>query len=353
MKQLLKSLLAVVVLFTYSCTTDTTEDLGIGLNNGQVTEFAVSLEESRTQLGEKAGEVYPLLWSEGDQISINGVASTALSASEAGVASATFSVAGNPAKPYCIAYPAAPAGQVLFAEKQMHTSNTTFASGVSTMYAYSTDGTTGEIKHLTGVLKFGVTGSATLVKAQISTIDRKPIAGAFAFDFEKGEATATEASKSLIEYSFGEGVQLSSEPTYLHVAVPAGVYGDMYVTLYDAEGGVMYATIKANEEKPLVAGNIREFSNTIEYAADEAIFVIKDKASLLAWGAQAATSNAHAVMVADVDMTGENWTSVEGFAGIFSGNGYSIKGLNAPLFGTTDAMLIEGVHLEDVDRLFV
>ena len=349
MNKFTKLLVVATALFAYSCAVDSTTDLSVSTDIGKTTEFTLSLEDSRTQLGEKVGDLYPLYWSEGDQISINGNASEPLGANYNGAATATFSVSGTLLPPFGITYPAAPANQVVFAEKQTHTGNATFGSGVSTMYAYSTDGSTGEIKHLTGVLKFGVTGSATLVKAQISTIDRKPIAGAFAFDFEKGVATATKASKSLIEYSFGEGVQLSSEPTYLHVAVPAGVYGDMYVTLYDAEGGVMYATIKANEEKPLVAGNIREFSNAIEYAADEAIFIIKDKASLLAWGAQAATSNAHAVMVADVDMTGENWTSVEGFAGIFSGNGYSIKGLNAPLFGTTDAMLIEGIHLEDVD----
>ena len=86
-----------VVTIAFSCTTDATHDLGVGPeNNGGLTEVTLSLEQSRTQLGEKAGEVYPLLWSEGDQISINGVASTALSASEAGAASATFSVVGNP-----------------------------------------------------------------------------------------------------------------------------------------------------------------------------------------------------------------------------------------------------------------
>ena len=349
MNKYTKLLVVATAIFAYSCAIDSTADLSVATDNERTTEFTISLEESRTQLSEKVGDSYPLYWSEGDQISINGNASEPLAASYNGSPTATFSVKGVLLPPFGITYPAAPANQVVFAEKQTHASNTTFGSGVSTMYAYSTDGTTGDIKHLTGVLKFGVTGSATLVKAQISTIDRKPIAGAFAFDFEKGIATATEDSKSVIEYSFGDGIQLSSEPTYLHVAVPGGVYGAIYVTLYDAEGGVMYSTIKADEEKPLSAGNVREFSNSIEYAADEAIFVIKDKASLLAWGAQAAASNAHAVMVADVDMTGENWTTVEGFAGIFSGNGYSIKGLNAPLFGTTDALLIEGVHLVDVD----
>ena len=125
MKTITRFLLAVVAVVAFSCTTDTTQDLGVGLgNNGGLTEITLSLEASRTQLGEKAGDLYPLQWSEGDKISVNGVESNALSAEDVGKTTATFSVAGTPAKPYCIAYPAAPAGQVLFADKQAHKSMT-------------------------------------------------------------------------------------------------------------------------------------------------------------------------------------------------------------------------------------
>ena len=349
MKNFTKILLAVVAFFAYACATDTTEDLGIQVGGAdQTTTITLSLEESRTQLGEKAGDLYPLQWSEGDKISINGVESNALGASEAGKTAATFSVAGTPAKPYCIAYPAAPAGQVLFADKQVHTSNSTFASGVATMYAYAEDGLGVSLNHLTGVLKIGVTGSAKVVLAQVSNANRKPIAGAFDFDFEKGKATATDASKSIINYSFGEGITLSSEPTYIHVAVPAGVYDQLYVTLYDNKGGVMYATVKADNTKPLSAGNVRVFLNNITYAATDEVFVIKDKASLKAFAEQAATLDKDVLFVADVDMTDEAWTSIDGYAGTINGNGYAIKGLTAPLFNTTTAT-IKGLHLRDLN----
>ena len=349
MKAITRFLLAVVAMVALSCTTDTTEDLGVGLgNNGGLTEITLSLEASRTQLGEKAGDLYPLQWSEGDQISINGVASTALSASEAGKTAATFSVAGSPAKPYCIAYPAAPAGQVLFADKQVHTSNSTFASGVATMYAYAEDGFGVSLNHLTGVLKIGVVGEAKLVLAQISNANRKPIAGAFDFDFAEGEATATASSKEVIEYSFGEGVQLSNEPTYIHAVVPAGEYDELYVTLYDEDGGVMYATIKADETKPLAAGKIREFTTNINYVATTSVFVVRDVASLKAFAAEANLSTKDVLFVADVDMTGEAWTPIEQYAGTVHGNGYSIKGLTAPLFGTVYCS-IKGLHLKDVN----
>ena len=347
MKTLTRIFMAVAALFAFSCTTDVTEDLGVQLGSGEgKTVISISLEESRTQLGEKADGLYPLYWSEGDKISVNGVESGEAQISAENAAYASFAVAAS--APYCIAYPAANAGQVLFADKQVHSGNTTFASGVSTMYAYSESGLGVQLKHLTGVLKIGVTGSAKIVLAQISNANRKPIAGAFDFDFEKGEATATTSSKEVIEYSFGEGVQLSEEPTYIHAVVPAGEYDEVYVTLYDENGGVMYATVKADETKPLAAGKIREFSNSVSYTPNESVFVIRDVASLKAFAAEAASSAKNALFVADVDMTGEEWTPIEGYAGTIHGNGYAIKGLTAPLFGTTNAS-IKGLHLRDVN----
>ena len=352
MKNLTKIFLAVVALFAYSCVTDTTEDLGVQVGGGQnVTEITLSLEESRTQLGEKVDGLYPLYWSEGDKISVNGVESAAAVIDNNNPASATFTVPGELATPYCIAYPAAPAGKVIFAANQTHAGNETFGSGVSTMYGYGCTGVT--LNHLTGVLKIGVIGSATLTFAQISTVDRAPIAGEFDMDFEKGEVKATSASKSVINYNFpvtadAEGFVLSSEPQYIHVAVPAGVYDELYVTLYDTEGGVMYATVKANEQKPLAVGKVREFSNTINYFPNSEVFIIKDKASLQAFAAEAATLTKDVLFVADVDMTGEAWTPIEGYAGTIYGNGYAINGLTAPLFGITSASF-KGLHLTNVN----
>jgi hypothetical protein len=232
MRKLTKFFMAVVLLGAYACTTDTTKDLGANLGQG-ATEITISIEESRTQLGSEADGLYPLYWSEGDQISVNGLSSNELTAEEAGKASAKFSVQGLTAETYYIAYPAAGEGQVIFAKDQVHTSNTTFGSGVSTMFGKCNAGEYVTMQHLTGVLKIGVTGSATLTHAQISTVDRAPIAGVFDFDFDNEFITATEQSEVAINYSFGEGVTLSSDPTYLHVAVPAGEYNEQNdVTLY-------------------------------------------------------------------------------------------------------------------------
>jgi len=354
MKNLAKIFMAVVAgVLTLSCVTDTTEDLGVNLGEGQTTTISIALDdESRTYIDEKNGEEYPMYWSEGDKISINGTESQKAVINSDEPTKASFVVAGVQQTPYCIAYPAAPAGQVKFAAEQTHKNNSTFGDGVTTMYGYGESGNL-TLKSLTGILKIGVTGSATLKMAQISTIDRAPIAGAFDFDFEKGEIVKAAAdAKDVITYSFGEGVKLSNEPTYMHIAVPAGVYDELYVTLYDSEGGVMYATVKAykNDEtdKSLKVGTIREFQSPIPYTPNDSVFVINDKASLKEFAEQAATLTKDVIFVADVDMTDEAWTPIEGYTKTINGNGYAIEGLSAPLFGTTSAS-IKGLHLRDVN----
>ena len=343
MKNLVKIFTAIVALAAISCTTDTTDTL---VNQGGgLTTITLSLEEARTQLGDEVDGYYPLLWSEGDQISVNGVASNALTAAQAGQASATFSVpvvADN----YTIAYPAAGEGKVLFAENQVHTANNTFGNGVTTMYAKCAAGESVQLQHLTAILKVGIVGEATLTHAQISTIDRTPIAGEFEVEGE-GDLYMTPASKSVINYSFGDGLQLTSEPQYLHIAVPAGEYNELYVTLYDNANGVMYATVKADETNPLTAGKLRKFSNSINYKATDKVVVINDYADLKAFAAVAAETTANVVLTNDIEVT-EAWTPIEGYAGTIFGHGYAIKGLNAPLFGTTSASF-KGLHLGGVN----
>ena len=356
MKNLTKIFMAVAVaMLSFACATDLTDDLGVKLGGEGQTTITISLEESRTQLGEKnADGLYPLYWSEGDAISVNGVASVAQISPE-NPAHATFAVAE--ADKYEVAYPAAPAGQVLFAEKQNHVvAGNTFESGVSTMYGTGVAGEAIELHNLTGVLKIGVTGSAVLSKIQISTIDRAPIAGAFDINFATGKLTATEASKSVIEYSFGEaGLQLTADAQWVHIAVPAGQYDELYVTLYDNAEGVMYAKVKAGESKPLTAGSVREFNTPIAYAANAQLFVIDSPERLAEFKIKIESEaglTMDAILTEDIDMTGYSWISIAGskYTNTIYGNGYAIKGLTAPLFHTTSASF-KGLHLVDVDMV--
>ena len=89
MKNFAKLFAVVAAIFAVSCATDVTDDLAVELGRGQST-ISVSLEESRTHLGEAADGIYPLYWSEDDAIAVNGVASSALAAAIAPVENAIW-----------------------------------------------------------------------------------------------------------------------------------------------------------------------------------------------------------------------------------------------------------------------
>ena len=343
MKNLSKIFLAVAVACaSFACTTDATEDLGV--NVGGQTQITISLEESRTQLGAEADGIYPLYWSNGDKISVNGVESNEITVEEkASVAS--FTIPATLSTPYCIAYPAAQEGQVVFATEQTHVGNTTFGSGVSTMYGYSENGGGVSMKHLTGVLKIGVKGSAVLKKAAISTANG-PIAGAFDIDFASGEVTPAAGASNVINYSFGEGLQLSEEIQYIHVAVPAGEYNLLHVTLYDSENNVMIASVKADNTKPLKAGNVRTFSSAILYTPNSSDFVIANYEDLVNFAAAAATTDKNALLVENIVIPEDaTWTPIENFTNTFNGNGFEISGLKNGLFNTLTGATVKNLKL--------
>lgn len=363
MKYLSRIMVFMAMVTIASCTTDTTSDLGAEAGNKTTLSLSIeaSIESSRTQLGEKAESLYPLTWSVGDRVSINGIFSEALTEYEAGSDAAVFTFDTQSLdKPYCIAYPATEVGKVLFPATQSYKADN-ISSNATVLYGYSTDGSATQLNHLTSVLKIGIKGSATLASARISTVGRTPIAGLFNMDFETGRFTATESATEIITYNFGaEGVALSEDKTkYIHVAVPAGTYGELYVVLEDIAGGVMSTTINADESKPIAAGTVREFKSDIVFVPIEGskVFAIYDYATLLNFkraveggaDADAVITSDFEITAADEEKAGAPWSPINNpdYTGEINGNGYAIKGLTKPLFDSV-AATIKGVHLKDV-----
>ena len=216
--------MAVVALFAYSCATDTTEDLGVQLDkNAGQTSLSISLEGTKTHIGAKAEDAYPLYWSAGDQIAINGVASHPLTEAAHGQASAEFIFDGELAYPYNLVYPA-PAPEVVAAEglqavtflaTQKYTPGT-FAEGAAPLYAYTEAAAEGEeqlpieIKHLSGVLCFVPQGDVTLTSMTVTSSIGK-LAGNFDLNCQNGKLTAHEDATETITVDFGEGLALSAE----------------------------------------------------------------------------------------------------------------------------------------------
>ena len=356
MKNLTKLFVAVAVLAAgFACTTDATEDLGVQLNGAQ-TEIVLSLEESRTQLGEKVGDLYPLYWSEGDKIAVNGVVSNEAPAEAVGAAAATFTLNGTLTYPYNVIYPAPAEGVVAVAEgcyPVVFPATQEYKAGnidgkAAAMYGYAEEGSAPALHHLTGVLRFAVKGEETLsqivVKAQNGAI-----AGTYDVNCATGALTAQEGSTSdTVTVSFGEGLTLGVEATPIYVVVPAGEYGNVEALLTTTTGEQMSVLFKTAGEKAVKAGVVREFA---EFAFEENIdsgdeFIIDSKETLIRFAMNPTKS---AKVTAAIDMTGYDWTPIENFNGlVFDGGNFEIKGLNAPLFGSTTSE-IKNVKLVDVD----
>ena len=329
MKKLIKLFSAVVVaLLAFSCTTDVTEDLGVEV--GGQTTLTISLEESRTQLGEKVDGVYPLHWSAGDQISVNGIVSNALA--EGGSTSATFTLDGVLNYPYNVLYPASSANEVTFLASQSYIAGT-FAAGAAPMcgYAASEDNAI-QLQHLSGVLRIAVSGNKSLSSIVLEA-EQGTLAGTYTVDCATGALTLVEGTGSKsVSYTLGDGVALGTEPTPFYITVPAGVYGKVSVVLYAVSGEKMTLQFDTTE-KPILAGMVREFGEFEYNGVISNDFIIDSVDALVAF---AANPTRDARVTADIDLTGVNWTPIEGFAHTFDGGNFAIKGLTAPLFGTTN-----------------
>ena len=365
MKNLSKIFMSVVAgVLAFSCVADTTEDLGVKLGNTNgITEITISLEESRTQLGEKAGDVYPVVWSEGDAIAVNGIASTPLTAGQAGASATTFSLLGELTHPFNVVYPATTnieavggAYPVTFLATQEYTEGS-FCNGAAPMYGYATAiGDKIEMKHLAGVLRLAVKGNGEALTSVVAKSEVGKIAGPFTVDCTNGALKAQQGASNAVTVIFDEPLVLGAEAQYIHIAVPAGTYGKFAVTLHTATDKM---TVAFNTvAKPIIAGAVREFKeftygpNSTE--ANGSIFEIDGKdamiefATLVAGGSFAETYSA-AQVVADIDMSGYDWTPIEGFDNsILDGGDYTITGLNAPLFGST-ASTIMNLNLANVN----
>ena len=362
MKNLTKIFMAVAVaMFAFACVTDTTEDLGIKVEGQGVTELALSLEESRTHLGEKAEGVYPLYWSEGDAIAVNGVVSNPLTAG--GEATAVFKFNEEVTAPLCVVYPASAAATVEeggeaapepepapvtaypvnFLAVQPYTVGT-FAPQAAPMYGYAAElpETGVQLNHLTGVLRLAIAGNGEKVTSIVVKAQKGKIAGAYTVDCTTGVLTPSAEAVSSLTVTFAEPLVLGAEATPVYVAVPAGNYGTFAITINTEAHQKM--TVKFNsDKKPINVGVVREFSAFVyEANANDAedTFIIDSKEALIEFAKIAGTfyPRTNAVVTADIDMTGYDWTPIANFGEFeFDGGDCTISGLNAPLFASTAA----------------
>lgn len=346
MKNFAKFFVSVAVLFVgVSCATDSTEDLGQQVVGKGQTVLTVSTDgEVRTSLGDKNGETYPIYWSEGDQLSLNGVASSKLEGVGENATTATFTWDGTFDAPFCVAYPASKAGVVTFAASQKYVEGT-FAPKAMPMYGYNdvVGAESVELHYLAGVLRIGLYADeeTTIKSMYVENLEGTPIAGAFNCDFANGGAvTPAEGAVSTISYD-AKGVVLSQSeaaPTLFHITVPEGYYEVLRLTII-TDKGTMIAKVRAGEESAggkIVAGVVREFTTKKFNTNSGTTLEIESQADLETLRVHIAESTLknYDIVRVTADFAVEGWTEpIDGFDGMLDGNNHTISGLTAPLFG--------------------
>ena len=353
MKNLAKIFMAVVLLAGItSCVQDTTVDGGIFQ---PTTELTISVADAnRTALGAKTDEgTYPVYWSNGDKVSVNGISSAALAVAEGatGQVQGLFTFNGDLVAPYKASYPAtAEAGKVLFAAKQSYKEGS-FSEGAAAMYGES-ETMAIEMHHAAGVLQFPMKAadgaSVTLSRVVVTNVNGK-LAGLYTAELIEGEiALAADATATnTIVYDCG-ALELSAEPVKLHIAVPAGEYEELKVSAISTDGQVMNFKVSATGDKAVKPGFVREFNKTngITFSGNESSFEISDSESLMEFAklcTEGSFAYGKAKVTADItfDSATYTWVPVEGFVyGVeFDGGDFTITGLTDCLFGKANAYI--------------
>lgn len=375
MKSFAKLLTAVVALAAIGCTTDTTEDLvSIDFGQSAKNELRLTLADPtmRTSFGEPTElSKYPVVWSAGDKVDINGDNSEQAEIDEENPSQAVFRInSADISLPYHIVYPANDLGEseepgkfpVYFAPTQNYVEGT-FAPESTPMCGVASGFEDATLRHLSSIVRISMKmpagkGALGLKYIALSTTDNAPISGAYDVNCTTGELTPRVGAQKVISYLLPEGFELGESESVFYIAIPAGEYEGFKATVVAADGGSMELSFAADGEKALKAGVVREFE-TVEFVPSAEVYLISTAEDLIEFAAKIKSNTftwETAVLTNDIDMSEVEWTPISDFKKTLNGNEYVIRGLKAPLFnymsGTLLNLYVEGNIVEtSQDRL--
>lgn len=264
-KYLICTVLCVLTLV--SCQIDDT-DSNIGANG--TTTLTISTAATRTSLGMKEGDTYPIYWSEGDRIVVNGNLSEECVINAQNPSSAQFTVNAVLDYPRSILYTAEYSTDhsdcIVFPAEQLYEANS-IKSGYAPMYGYvSSQKDNIQLKHLAGILRLPIKAEnvgTTLKSITIKSNNGEAISGRFSLDCSNGKLSTTNDCDSEIIYV--TDTTLSAEDaTIFNIVIPKGTYGACTITFTDSKGDKMVGSWTPSN---LAAGVVREFK-TITYRAN-------------------------------------------------------------------------------------
>lgn len=244
-----------------ACTKNEFDSQNVQNNEGR-TVLTVELPgETKTILGEAQDDVRPVLWSKGDQISVNGVASQALDI-ESNAASADFTINAELTAPYSIIYPATMvkdgSSVITLPSQQKAASGDNIISGSLPMAGYSTT-LSAKMGQLCGILGIHLkAGSPTgLIRyIEVTATGGEPVSGDFGVDCHNCKLSSEAQGVNVIRMEVQKALSTESASAF-NVILPAGVYTKGFsVKVVDENGQAMVRNIGGNRE--LEAGKLMQ-----------------------------------------------------------------------------------------------
>lgn len=266
-KNILKSvfLLAIIGGFTAGCSVETVP--GQPENEATSLELCASHADVQTKTSLGAEPDFNVLWSKGDQISVNGVLSNAVTEEDHNKPEVRFRVDGVSA-PYKVLYPGTTKTNVVTLPATQNYVANSFDSEAYAAYGtvVESDGElTATLNNFSGLVRFALNGTATLSKIEVNALGGEKLHGAFTLaDSFNGEFTG--GTEGTLTYNFGSGLKLTGTDTYVYIALPAQTYtAGVEAKVYQADGAFM--RLKFWGEGEVLAGSeLRAFASKT-YAA--------------------------------------------------------------------------------------
>lgn len=359
MKKILFPIAIVAALFVAGCAKENLVE-PMGPQNG-VTILTAGTPTTKTVLQNDQ----KVLWTNGDQINVNGVESEAL-VLDTPAAIATFTIPGVLNNPFKAVFPASiykDAQTVNLPAVQAYAEES-FGPNVSPMAAYQANGNNLNFKHLAAVIKLNITKGSDadeIMYVEFCGKNNEQVCGDFSIDFENATlaGVSTKASDKKVRCNIYE--EISSAGLSVYVAVPAVEYQNGYtVKVVDTKGHFMEISKQSGET--LVAGKIydmpafefaptgTEFNVGITSATEFNDFVAK-------YNAGTYEANTVAAILNDIEFTASDcadFAPIASFAGTLKGNHYTISGFNTgtPIVDkATTTAVIENLTISGTSRV--
>ena len=250
---------ALSLIAAAACTKNEFDSQNVQNNEGR-TVLTVELPgETKTILGDAQGDVRPVLWSKGDQISVNGVASQALNI-ESNAASADFTLNAELTAPYSIIYPATMvkdgSSVITLPSQQKFASGDNIVSGSLPMAGYSNT-LSAKMGQLCGILGIHLkAGSPTgLIRyIEVTATGGEPVSGDFSVDCHNCKLSSEAQGVNVIRMEVQKALSTESANAF-NVILPSGVYSQGFsVKVVDENGQAMIRNIGGSRE--LEAGKL-------------------------------------------------------------------------------------------------